>query len=105
MKLARLNKALGIFATLDPTHFYAHHAHMFVLIAEMQPCTQQELAKALGVSPSSISRTLMALGETTRKGEAGYDLLDVGKDPDEGRRFLIRLNARGEALRRALEAC
>ena len=45
----------------------------------------------------------MALGQTNRRGDPGYDLLKVDADPSEGRRFIVTLTAKGRALKRQLD--
>ena len=45
----------------------------------------------------------MALGLETRKGQPGFDLLLVEKDPAEGRRYIIMLTQKGKALSRQIE--
>ena len=58
----------------------------------------------LNLTNSAISRSVMAMGDTNRKGQPGFDLLDTFKDPKEGRRFLVRLSPRGKALYRQLQS-
>jgi DNA-binding MarR family transcriptional regulator len=103
MDLTQLARGLDAFAVLDPTHLPLHHAQVLVLVARDGPCTFRHLEEALNLSPSAISRTVQALGPINRKGQAGYNLLTVERDPEEGRRFLVMLTTRGQAFKRNLE--
>lgn len=73
------------------------------MVAQRGQATYRELEEALNLSNSTVSRTVHALGETHRKGYDGHALLEVVRDPEEGRRFAIRLTAKGKALVRQIE--
>ena len=103
MDLAQLARALDAFAALDPTHFPLHHAQVFLQVAAKGRSTYGEIEKALGLTNGSVSRTVTAMGETNRRGDPGYDLLEIHPDPDEGRRHLVVLTPRGRALLRQLQ--
>ena len=100
----QLARALAAFAVFDPTHFPLHFAQVFLVVARKGPCTFQTVMEDLDLTNSAVSRTVMALGETNRKGQPGFDLLCVIRDPAEGRRFLIMLTPKGKALSRQLLA-
>jgi DNA-binding MarR family transcriptional regulator len=102
MDLRQLDRALGLFAVLEPTHFYAHFAQVFIVIAEHEPCTLKFVEDKLNLSPSAVSRTVHALGDQHRKGRPGFDLVTTEKDPEEGRRFIAFLTPKGKALKRQL---
>lgn len=105
MDLDRLSRALGCFAVLEPTHFPSHFALVFLFVADQdRPVRFREIEEALNLSASAVSRTVMALGKTNRKGQPGFDLLATARDPGEGRRFVAMLTARGHALKRQIEA-
>lgn len=104
MDLDRLESCLAAFAVLSPTAFPVHHAQVFIFLAQRGFATYQEIEEALNLNNSSVSRTVHALGHTHRKGHPGHGLLEVVRDPGEGRRYLVRLTAKGQALRRQLEA-
>ncbi|MEB3169086.1 MAG: hypothetical protein VKK97_10200 [Synechococcaceae cyanobacterium] len=103
MDLPKLEGALAAFAVLSPSAFPMHHAQLFLHVARAQPCTYQELMEALSLSNGTISRAVAALGTEHWRGYPGHGLLDVYRDPAEGRRFLVRLTAKGRALVRQLE--
>ena len=102
MDLPQLARGLAAFAVFSPTHFPLHFAQVFLVVAEKGPCTFQKVMEELDLTNSAVSRTVMALGETNRKGQPGFDLLCVVRDPAEGRRFLIMLTPKGKALSRQL---
>ena len=104
MDLNQLSRGLAAFAVLDPTHLPIHFAQVFLMVAKEGPCTFQTVMERLDLTNSAVSRTVMALGETNRKGQPGFDLLVTFKDPAEGRRFLIALSAKGKALARQLQS-
>ena len=104
MDLSQLESALAAFSVLSPTSFPVHHAEVFLLVAREGPCTYEEIEEALNLSNSTVSRTVMALGELHRKGYPGHALLETYKDPEEGRRYRVRLTAKGKALLRQLQA-
>lgn len=104
MDLRQLQGALGLFAVLEPTHFYAHFAQVFLVICENEPCTLRTIEEALNLSGSAVSRTVHALGDEHRKGKPGFNLVTTARDPEEGRRFLVLLTPKGKALKRQLLA-
>ena len=103
MDLRQLEMALAAFSVLSPTSFPVHHAEIFLVVARQGQVSYRELEEALNLSNSTVSRTVHALGEVHRKGYGGHGLLELVRGPEEGRRFLIRLTAKGKALARQLE--
>lgn len=103
MDLRVLGSALDLFAVLDPTHLYAHHIQVFLVVARDGPCTLKHIEDQLNLSNSAVSRTVQALGAINRKGQPGFDLVTVERDPKEGRRFLVMLTSRGQALARQIK--
>lgn len=105
MDLAQLQRALGLFATLDPTEFPLHRAQLFLVVASAGAAgvTFAQLEEALSLTNGSVSRGVASLGEIDRRGGAGYRLVETFKDPAEPRRFRVRLSAKGRALLRQLE--
>jgi len=103
MDLDQLARALNAFAAMDPIAFPLHHAQLFLEVARRGHCTFAELEEALSLTNGSVSRTVAALGETNRHGQPGYRLLETFKDPDQTRRYQVRLSTRGKALLRQLQ--
>jgi DNA-binding MarR family transcriptional regulator len=104
MDTVDLSRAIGLFSCLDPTHLYAHQIEVLLVIAQYEPCTLKKIENHLGIANSSVSRTVQALSAINRKRNPGYDLITIHRDPAEGRRFIVTLNARGKALIRQLKS-
>ena len=102
MDLHQLEKGLAAFAVLDPTHLPIHFVQVFLFVARNSPCTFKEVMDGLDLSNSAVSRTAMALGQENRRGQPGFDLLTVAKDPKEGRRLILMLTPKGKALHRQI---
>jgi DNA-binding MarR family transcriptional regulator len=100
--LDQLARALNAFALLDPAVFQLHHAQLFVEVARRGRCTYAELEKELNLTNGSVSRSVTALCEVNRNGERGYHLLETYKDPDEPRRYQVRLSTKGQKLLKQL---
>ena len=102
-KLQKLKRGIAQFSSLDPTHFYLHHVTFFLEVAEREPCTYAELEQALNMSNAGVSRTANAMSQFHRRGKPGLDLMEIFRDAEEGRRYMIRLTSKGKALLRSLE--
>ena len=104
MDLRQRGSALAAFAVLSPTHLPIHFVQIFLVVGEKGQITFQELMEELNLTNSAISRSVMAMGETHRKGTPGFELLETRKDHREGRRFLVYLSPKGKALYRSLQS-
>lgn len=103
MDLRELEGGLAAFAVLSPTAFPLHHAQLFLVVAQDGPCSFRHLEEKLNISNGTVSRSVAALGTEHWRGYPGHGLLEVFRDPDEGRRFQVRLAAKGKALVRQLQ--
>lgn len=103
MDLRQLERSLAAFAVLDPASFPLHHAQVFVVVALQGTPTYGDIEEALNLTNSSVSRTVNALGATHRRGYSGLGLLETFPDPEDMRRFRVRLTAKGKALMRQIE--
>lgn len=103
MDLAQLARALAAFSAQEPTHLYLHTVQVFLEIASRGKCTYEEIGEALNLTNSSVSRVVNAIGQTHRSGRPGYGWVETFPDPDEGRRYLVALTAKGEALARLIK--
>jgi len=103
MDLDKLALALEAFAAQDPTRFPLHHARLLLEVAAHEPATFEHLESALNLTNSSVSRSVAALSDRNRHGDRGYRLLTVERDPAEGRRYLVRLSAKGRLLLQQLQ--
>ena len=81
-----------------------HFCQIFLVVARRGQCTFPELMEELNLTNSAISRSVMAMGDTHRKGTPGFGLLETRKDHREGRRFLVYLSPKGKALYRQLQS-
>lgn len=105
MQIKHLGKVFAAFAAFEKTHQPLHFAQVFLVVAAADDgCTFDEIMSTLGLTNSAVSRTVMALGGTSRKQTPGYGLLTTQKDPLEGRRFLVKLTGSGKKLLRELQS-
>ena len=58
----------------------------------------QNLCEMTGLSQSSASRNIQALGKWHRLGKPGYDLVEAVDDPHDTRRKIMYLTAKGDKL-------
>jgi DNA-binding MarR family transcriptional regulator len=105
MDLSQLRRALAVVGAVDPAQCPVHHVQILLLVAEAGPggCTYRHLEEALNLSNASVSRSVNALGLNARHVKNPLGLLLIDIDPAEGRRYRVRLSAKGKALIRALE--
>lgn len=104
MDLGQLERGLAAFAVLSPTAFPVHHAQVFLLVAEKGPLTYRDIEQALSLDNGTVSRVCAVLGSEHWRGYPGHGLVETYRDPEEGRRFLVRLTAKGRAMVRQLQA-
>jgi len=100
--LNRLLSALVPAADLAPGAMLAHHIQVLLLVARGGSVTYKDLTDALNLSNASISRSVDALGSQPRRRQEGLGLLEKYPDPDEGRRYRVRLTRRGCAIVRQM---
>lgn len=98
------NKLLQIIQTLRKggEQMPIQMAHVFIVIMARPGVTMAKLAEEVGISQASCSRSVAALGEWHRLGKPGYGLIETAPDPDEGRRMIMFLSAKGRQLARQL---
>lgn len=77
---------------------------LFLLIAGKPGITYKELTDAAGVTNSTVSRNVAALGKLDRHGKPGHDLVETAPDPREPRRNLLRLTPKGARVAKTLIA-
>jgi DNA-binding MarR family transcriptional regulator len=104
MDLDRLAAAMAAFSVLEPTALPLHHVQVFLVVAQNEPILYDDIERILGLSNASVSRTVNALSVIHRTGREGLRLLTVEKDPQERRRYLVSLSARGRALLRQIKS-
>lgn len=102
MDLDQLARALDVFKALDSSQLPAHHIRLFLEVAVHGPITYRELEERLITTNASISRGVQALSDHRDDGRAGLGLVVAYRDPDEGRRHLVKLTKRGQLLMKQL---
>lgn len=98
MALHRLARALAIFNSLDPSALPLHHAQVLVFIAQKGACTYAEIEAEFNLSNASVSRICGALSDASNRRASTLNLIEIFRDPNEGRRHRVRLNAKGKAV-------
>ncbi|MBD9558448.1 MarR family winged helix-turn-helix transcriptional regulator [Ensifer sp. ENS03] len=96
----------GIFSALQLIETFRELQHdmpmqtvsVFFVIAMRPGLYQRELLNLLDLSQPSISRNVMALGETNRHGEPGLGLIEQRRDPLDARQFTLHLTPAGKEL-------
>jgi DNA-binding MarR family transcriptional regulator len=97
-------KALDIMREVDP-EIQAQTIAVFLEVARHpQGIRMQDVAKAVGISQSSISRNVAAMSHTHRLGKPGHNLVVAFEDPAERRRKLVRLTDKGMRYMGKLES-
>ena len=105
MDLDKLATALEVFGSLSPGAMPVHH---FQLILEIEKggksgLTYAQLEERFQLSNAAVSRSVNALSANARHRKSSFDLVEIFRDLDEGRRYRIRLTAKGMALVRSMQ--
>lgn len=74
----------------------------FMTVANEEGITMKELGARLGISQSSCSRNVAALAQQHWLNKPGHDLLIATEDPDERRRKILKLTAKGRRVAEAI---
>lgn len=104
MQLDNLITALQQLNNLDPEHLPTHHAAIFCFIASKPSCTYRDIEEHFGVSNASVSRTINSIGTTTGHRWSVLGLVYKFPDPEDGRRFRVKLTKKGLLLKQQLAA-
>jgi len=73
-------------------------AHTFMIVAENEGKTVNELGELVGSSRTTISRHLLDLSERLRNGEAGYKLVNRIQHPTDLRSVIFTVSPRGRQV-------
>ena len=103
MDLDRLAKAFTVFSSLDPGRLPLHHAEVLLYVVREHRVTYRQIEKAFGLSNASASRIVNSLSSDSPHRKNCLGMVEVFRDPEEGRRLLVRLTKKGEAFARQLE--
>ena len=105
MDLGQLATALQVASAIDPGGLYVHHLQILLTIKEAGPagCTYSAIEERHGISNAAASRSVNALSENARHRKSSMGLVEIRRDPDEGRRYVVVLTKKGEALLQGIE--
>ena len=105
MDLGQLATALQVASAIDPGGLYVHHLQILLTIREAGPagCTYATIEERHGISNAAASRSVNALSESARHRKTSMGLVEIRRDPDEGRRYVVVLTKKGEALIKSIE--
>ena len=104
MDLSKLAACLETVGSMAPGNFPIHHAQVLLFIAKKESCTYREIESHFDVSNASASRIVHSLGMNARHRETCLGLVEIYIDPEEGRRYRVRLTKKGKSVIRSLEA-
>ena len=102
--IKKLYSALSLFDQLSPKNMPTHHAQTYLLIGSHSSVTYRDIEKSMGISNASASRIVHALADikaTHRK--TNLNLVEIYIDPEESRRYRVRLTSKGKELMKALD--
>jgi DNA-binding MarR family transcriptional regulator len=105
MDLGRLAAALEVLGSVDPGGMYVHHVQILITIKEAGTAgaTYADIEDRHGISNAAASRSVNALSDNARHRKTSMGLVEIRRDPDEGRRYVVVLTKKGEALMRSIE--
>ena len=105
MDLGRLAIALEVFGSLSPGAMPIHHLQLLLEIEKggKAGVTYAQLEERFQLSNAAVSRSVNALSASARHRKSSFDLVEIFRDLDEGRRYRIRLTSKGHALVRSIE--
>lgn len=83
------------FREIDPEMQAQSIAVLLKVAKHPLPIKMADIALELGLSQSTVSRNVAFLGEWNRHREKGHGFLEAFEDPQERRRKLVKLTAKG----------
>ncbi len=99
----QLAVALEVLGSMAPGNFPVHHVQVFLFIAENTSCTYREIEEKFGVTNASASRIVNSLSDSARHRVSALGLVEVFIDPEEGRRYRVRLTKKGKSVIRGID--
>ena len=82
------------FRKLNP-NIQAGQIAVYLHIMSKPGITMKELERATGLSSTAVSRNVLALSETFKAGEPGFDLVETYDDPQDRRNKRVRPKTKG----------
>lgn len=100
---AQLGVIRSMLSWLDPffrirATMPARQVQAFLLVAEKEGMSVGDYAKKAGISPTTMSRNLLDMGERDRRNEEGAGLVDGRKNLMNRRELEYHLTPKGRAL-------
>ncbi|SMF41917.1 DNA-binding transcriptional regulator, MarR family [Tistlia consotensis] len=96
-----LKRAVDVFRLVD-AEANLQMVAIFIAVCQRDGITMKELTTDLEISQSSLSRNVQALNDKPRRGKSGLGLVRTDEDPNDWRRKIVILTARGRQLRAQL---
>ena len=95
-----LRQQLALFSTLDTERrgLYLHHMEIFLYVAEKGRASYAEIEQEFSISNAAASRSLNSMTTFARHRQSTSGLIEIIRDPAEGRRYLARLTAKGKQV-------
>ena len=106
MDRSRLSTALEIIGSVCDSSIPLHQVALLLFVGNHGPggCTYSAIETRLGISNAAASRSVNSLSTSARHRKTKpMGLVEVFIDPEEGRRYRVRLTKKGLTLMRALD--
>jgi len=106
MDRSRLAAALEVFGSLSDSSLPLHQVALVLFVGEHGTggCTYSAIETRLGISNAAASRSVNSLSTSARHRKTEpMGLVEVFIDPEEGRRYRVRLTKKGLNLMRAID--
>ena len=93
-----LRKQLAVFSALDTEDrgMYLHHMEVFLFVGEKGKVSYKDVENEFDISNAAASRTLTSLSVFARHRQRAIGVIEIIRDPVEGRRYLARLSTKGK---------
>ena len=101
--IKKIFNALSIFESMNPRNIPVHHVQAFLFIASNHSVTFKDIEKEFSVTNASANRIVHSLASNPKHRETSLGIVEIYIDPQEGRRYRIRTNAAGKALKKSLD--
>ena len=96
--------ALSIFEAMCPKNMPAHHIQCYLFIASKPSVTYREIEQALETTNASASRIAHTLADINpNHRETNFGIVEIYPDPNEGRRYRVRVTPAGKAIYKSLD--
>jgi DNA-binding MarR family transcriptional regulator len=74
------------------------HLEILLLVAEQEDMLMRDIETVLALPQTTVSRVVLEMLNTARKGVEGMGLLETYEDPDNRRYKRVRLTKHGQAV-------